>query len=179
MTKVINLFGSSGVGKSTTAALLFGNMKLKGIHCELVTEFIKTWAWEGKRVSKMDQLIILGEQIKREKLLYGKVDYIITDSPLLLCGIYEEYFSNKQKIYASEAAQAFLKHAQDNNIEFINFVLERQKSYDTRGRYETEEESNTIQIYIKDYLTKLDIPFSMIETDDQDRAGYILSTLGL
>jgi adenylylsulfate kinase-like enzyme len=38
---VINLFGGPGTGKSTLAAALFTDLKMKGINAELVTEFAK------------------------------------------------------------------------------------------------------------------------------------------
>lgn len=38
---VINLFGQPGAGKSTGAAYIFSQLKLRGINAELVTEFAK------------------------------------------------------------------------------------------------------------------------------------------
>ena len=38
---VINLLGSPGAGKSTTAARLFYELKMKGVKCELITEYAK------------------------------------------------------------------------------------------------------------------------------------------
>ena len=46
-TKVINLFGASGCGKSTGAAYIFSQLKLHGISCELVPEYAKDKVWEG------------------------------------------------------------------------------------------------------------------------------------
>ena len=37
MTKYINIFGGPGVGKSTTAALLFAEMKKSGLKAKLIT----------------------------------------------------------------------------------------------------------------------------------------------
>ena len=49
MTKVINLFGGPGAGKSTTAAGLFYEMKVRDIKCELVTEYAKDMTYEKQR----------------------------------------------------------------------------------------------------------------------------------
>lgn len=38
---VINLFGQPGAGKSTGAAYIFSQLKLRGINAELVTKFAK------------------------------------------------------------------------------------------------------------------------------------------
>lgn len=45
-TKVINLYGGPGTGKSTTAGALFAEMKFRGINCEYVQEYAKDKAWE-------------------------------------------------------------------------------------------------------------------------------------
>ena len=44
---VINLFGAPGAGKSTAAAYIFANLKMKGINCELITEYEKDKLYEG------------------------------------------------------------------------------------------------------------------------------------
>jgi adenylate kinase family enzyme len=41
MSKVINLFGGPGCGKSTLAARIFSILKLKDISCELINEYAK------------------------------------------------------------------------------------------------------------------------------------------
>lgn len=43
---IVNLCGSPGVGKSTGAAYIFSQLKMRGINCELVTEFAKDKVWE-------------------------------------------------------------------------------------------------------------------------------------
>ena len=40
-TKVVNLFGASGVGKSSGAAYIFPQLKMNGISCELVPEYAR------------------------------------------------------------------------------------------------------------------------------------------
>jgi ATP:corrinoid adenosyltransferase len=92
-TKVINMFGGSGIGKSTTAAGLYHQMKLQGLNVELVREYVKGWAWAGTKVNTYDQVYIFGKQARSEYMLYGKVDYIVTDSPILLSPIYDRYYN--------------------------------------------------------------------------------------
>ena len=38
---VVNLTGAPGAGKSTGAAYVFSQLKMRGINCELVTEYAK------------------------------------------------------------------------------------------------------------------------------------------
>lgn len=43
---VVNLFGTPGAGKSTGAAYIFSELKMRGINAELVIEFAKDKVWE-------------------------------------------------------------------------------------------------------------------------------------
>lgn len=181
MTKVINLFGGSGLGKSTTAAGLFHAMKNLGISCELVQEFVKEWAWDGTKIGPYDQLYILGQQSKRESRLYGKVDYIITDSPLLLSPIYEKYYNDYSIV--ENACHAFLNIAKNNGIQHIDVLLTRNKPFDTRGRYETEDQAKNVDTVVKEYLDTYygysDSSYIQLAATDESRVKLLLSLLGL
>lgn len=179
-TTVINLFGGSGCGKSTTAALLFARMKLLGMHVELVREYVKYWAWNDRKVKEHDQLYLLGKQSAYESMLYGKVDYIVTDSPVLLAGLYQEIRSNGQENYVTEAAKSFLSQSRRNGVSYRNFFLERSKPFDTRGRWETEEEAKEIDNFILNHLlnSEEERPV-MVNGPDETRDLEILQKLGI
>lgn len=172
MTTVINLFGGSGIGKSTTAAHVYVEMKFAGKHVELVREYVKTWAWRGEKIGPFDQVYLLGKQARYESQLYGKVDYIVTDSPLLLCPIYEKYYTGKDII--GQAAINFLKDAEDKGVKHLNFLLTRNKEFDPRGRYETLEQASQVDEAARQFLTDNNIPFVEISTSDRERAAEIL-----
>lgn len=82
MTKVINLFAGPGAGKSTTAAALFVLMKTEGYKVELVTEYAKELVYAEDWETLNWQPAVTKEQDARQRRLVGKVDWIITDSPL-------------------------------------------------------------------------------------------------
>lgn len=84
MTQVVNFFAGPGAGKSTSAAGLFFLMKSRGYRVELVTEYAKDLTYEESHGLMGNQLALLGEQDRRLRRLVGKVDFVITDSPLLL-----------------------------------------------------------------------------------------------
>src|SRR5512133_3821784 len=92
-TLVVNLWGGPGTGKSTTAAFLFALLKQKGYNAELVREYVKEWAWEKRQPGPLDQFYFFGKQSRRESLLYGKVDFIVTDCPVMLSAFYAYKFS--------------------------------------------------------------------------------------
>ena len=80
-TLVVNLFGTPGVGKSTGAAYIFSELKMRGINAELVTEFAKDKVWENNDEVFKNQAYIFGKQSYKMSRCRDKVDVIITDSP--------------------------------------------------------------------------------------------------
>lgn len=135
--KVVNLFGGPGSGKSTTAAGLFNKMKLAGHRVELVTEFAKDLTYEGAHCILGNQLAILGEQDRRLRRLSQKVDYAITDSPLLMGLIYVTP-PYDQQWFTDAVVGAF------NSYSNINIILRRVKPYQTYGRSQSELEARAI-----------------------------------
>lgn len=90
-TKVINLFGNPGSGKSTTASYLFSELKAKGYEVELVVDVAKDLVWDNDLYRLSNQLLVFSNQLQKLDRLIDKVDYAITDSPLLMqIGFYKE-----------------------------------------------------------------------------------------
>jgi hypothetical protein len=85
---VVNIFGAPGDGKSTTAALIFGALKHRSVKAELVTEAAKDWVWADAGSPLGWQPLLFGEQSWRVERLAGKVDVVVTDSPVLLCSLF-------------------------------------------------------------------------------------------
>ena len=110
------------------AALLFAHMKMQGLHVELVREYVKLWAWSGKQVRPTDQIYLLGKQSAYESLLYGKVDYIVTDSPVMLAGAYAEWHNGEAGSYVTAAANSYYNvSASDGTVRYLDYVLHRQE----------------------------------------------------
>jgi hypothetical protein len=158
------------------AALLFAQMKMKGLHVELVREYVKLWAWSGKQVRPTDQIYLLGKQSAYESLLYGKVDYIVTDSPVMLAGAYAEWHSGGAGEYVTAAANSYCKIAKESQgVKFLNYVLHRSKAFDPRGRYETAEEAERFDEFLKDYLAKNNREFLILHGTETEKVEAILT----
>lgn len=154
-TRVINLISGPGVGKSTMAAEIFSKLKRQNKNVELVREYAKDWAWDARRIEPAFQAHIFGEQTYRESRLYGKVNYLITDSPLSLCAFYQERYTNSS--YLRGAVQGFYNEAINNHrVVYWNIFLERDpiRPYRQEGRFEDQDEASAIDHEIYRYVDR-------------------------
>lgn len=161
-TVLVNLFGGPGSGKSTLAAGVFYELKTCGHNAELVAEYAKEFAWEEKPINKFDQITIFAEQMKREVRLLNQVDFIITDSPVLLGPFYEQHYNNGKSI-VEPLVRSYLQELKDLGIQSFNLMLPTPKHpYREEGRYQSEEEALKIHKAIEKfansrcYLAKLE-----------------------
>ena len=162
-TKVINFIGGPGVGKSTTAANLFAFMKQKDINCELVAEYAKGATWREAPSILKDQLYVFAKQHNAQFRLRGKVQYMITDSPLILSLHYGEHESEEFRK---------LVRVKWNEFNNINFYIKRTKTYNPVGRNQNEEEANEIARDIMDILEKERIDHTVIESNSDVKDIY-------
>ena len=165
-TIIVNLLGGPGLGKSTTSALVFAKLKQAGIDCELVPEFAKDLVWEARHETFNDQIYLFGKQQHRISRLNGKVDVIITDSPLIL-NIY--YGSNNKPLINLVISEV-------NKYNNRNYFLTRVKEYNPNGRNQTESEAREIDIELRSLLKKYKIKYKDI-IGDKDAADEIVKDI--
>lgn len=150
---LVNLFGAPGAGKSTGAAYIFSQLKMRGVNAELVTEFAKDKVWEESKAVFNNQAYIFGKQYFRISRCADKVDVVITDSPLLLSLIY-----NNDPVLGEEF-NAVVRRVM-NSYNCMNYYLTRTKKYNPVGRFQTEEESNEIADEIHQMLVNENLLFN-------------------
>ena len=146
-TLIVNLYGGPGCGKSTGAAYLFSKLKMAGVDAEYVTEFAKDKVWEGSQEAFKCQFYITGKQAFRISRCFGKVDVIITDSPIMLGSIYAN-ISGRQAL-----AKACIEEANRYAGNSVDIVLKRVKPYNPNGRSQTEQESKGIDDVVRSMLS--------------------------
>jgi hypothetical protein len=169
MALVINLIGGPGSGKSTTAAGLFFLMKLAGLKAELVVEYAKELSYDENWRDLKKQIHVLAEQERRQRRLVDKVDYIITDAPLLT-GV--AYTTDPRDFHAVQESAASLFATYNN----VNFVIKRVKPYATYGRNQTEDEAKALDRRLIDEIWA-DQPIDLIVSGDQSAPQVILDHL--
>lgn len=156
-TKIINLFGGPGAGKSTLCYGLVSRLNMikqeTKISAEMAPEYAKEIVWRGIPTLFDDQLYVFAKQHHRLVSLLGKVQIISTDAPLLNSLIYvnEKYPSFKPLVF-----EAF--HSMNN----INYYLRRVKEYDPNGRNQTEAEARQYDIKIRKLLDDNQIQYKEV-----------------
>ena len=155
---VANEFIVHNCGKSTTSSMLFSSLKLDDISCELINEYAKGKVWEGSLNTLDDQLYVFAKQYHRQFIVDNKVDYAVTDSPILLSLFYGK---NKSQTFKDLVLERF------NEYDNINIFLIRTKAFQQAGRQQNEEEAHAIDDAILEILDELGIKYYTVMADDK------------
>lgn len=142
-TLVVNLFAGPGAGKTTCAWEIASQLKKRGINTEYVPEYAKELVWDENYKALADQEHIFEVQANRINRLIGKVDVVVTDSPILFSEIYGINNSNnfKQRIWE--------EHDSHKNF---NLFINRGLRFEQQGRIHNLTESKEIDNKIKNML---------------------------
>lgn len=158
--KIINFYGEPGSGKSTLAASLFVQMKKNNYKVELISQYAKDCVYEDRHETLKDQLYIFAKQNHRLINCSKKnLDYVISDSPILLSVLYTFRADNSHLPINSFANFAYqLNRSYDK----VNFFILRDKliNYQNYGRLEDEKQL-------------LDIRQKLIHILDDAKESYI------
>lgn len=144
-TKVINLYAGPGAGKSTAALQICFELKKRGINAEYVSEFAKDLIYDGKEEMLKDQRYVTDGQYERLNRLRGKVDVIVTDSPLLLGQVYGKKSVDKE--YKDEIRNRY------DSFDNYNAFIVRGNNFTQKGRVHNLEESKQLDADVLQMLS--------------------------
>ena len=151
-TMVVNCYAGPGAGKTTCAWEVASQLKKKGINTEYVSEYAKELVWEGKYDVLENQEHLFAEQAKRLERLRGKVEVIVTDSPILM-----------SHIYGRNNSTDFTMRIDDEYKKYYNFNLfiKRGDTFQQAGRIQNLEESKVLDRKIMNMLKEKNIYFGV------------------
>lgn len=155
ITTLVNLWGGPGCGKSTTAAAVFASLKRRGASAELVTEYVKTWAWRGDTIGPWDDVYLTAKQLRHESALYGKVEYVITDSPLGLGALFERLYKPGQTTMQELCTSLRARQDACKYLSVVDCLVLRTRPYEQSGRWEDEAGARRVDDFAKEQLTAL------------------------
>lgn len=154
-TVVINAFAGPGAGKTTACHMVVAELKKRGYVAEYVSEYAKDLVWD-KNFEMLDgkehnQFEILKEQLHRMDNKIGKVDFIVTDAPVLLNQIYNQELTDYYK--------EMLTSINSDYSNFNFFVNRNKEAYEQEGRLQNLAESVEKDQEIKDVLSECEMEY--------------------
>ena len=163
-TLVINLIGGPCSGKTTIAAELFARLKKMGVHCELVSEYIKDRIYEENQTMPKNQIAIFGMEHYNISNKLGKVDVIVHDGSFINNIIYKteenKYFDD---LIISEYKRFW-------NLDF--FIKRGNIEFETYGRIHNLKQSKELDKTIKETYDSYEL--SYIEVESRDAVDKII-----
>jgi hypothetical protein len=167
VTLIVNLVAGPGAGKSTTAAGVFHELKMRGYNAEYVQEYAKDITWEDASRKLENQVYILGKQWHRLWRVATKVDVVVTDCPLFL-----------SLVYGENEPLCFMELVLNLTGRFENstYFIERKKPYVPLGRNQTESEAKEIDEVVLRVLDKHALRYTRIP-GDRTAVGRIVADI--
>ena len=163
-TLIINLIGGPCSGKSTIAAELFARLKKMGIHCELVSEYIKDRIYEENQTMPKNQIAIFGMEHYNISNKLGKVDVIVHDGSFINNIIYKaEENKHFDDLIISEYKRFW-------NLDF--FIKRGNIEFETYGRIHNLKQSKELDKIIKETYDSYEL--SYIEVESRDAVDKII-----
>ena len=159
---VINAYGGPGSGKSVACLDICSALKKAGYTAEYVQEYAKELVYENNmdmlNGTAANQFEILKEQLHRVDRLYDQVDFIVTDSPVMLNTIYNRELTPEYEFWVNQISEGYLNYS---------FFIERDASaFETEGRIHNLEESIEKDAEIKKMLDKNEIKYKSFERNN-------------
>lgn len=156
-TILINIYGGPGAGKSTTAAGVFYELKRIGYDCGLVTEMATELVYDEAFNVMNDQIYLFGEQWHRTFRMLGKVDFIVTDSPLLMNIVYNAF--------KDEEFDKFI-YSRIHKLKSLDFFINRSDAFSEVGRIHNLEQSKEVDKTIKELAKNNGIKLIELEQEN-------------
>ena len=167
MSRLIKLFGGPGIGKSSIAAGITYKLKKRHISANNPYEFPKKLAWDNNMEAISDQLYVFANQHRGIVSCYGKVDYIVIDSPILFSLIYHTLYT--LDFPANLYGESFRNLIVDLHKKYysLNILLERGETvHNDNERLQDYEQSLKIDKQCKKILEEHNIEYHTVKVGE-------------
>lgn len=148
MIRRVNLFAGPGSGKSTLSAKLFAQLKIRHFEVELVSEFIKTWAYEGRHPKSFDQYFVHASQLHAEDLILNHCQLLVTDSPLIMNAAYASFYGCEYSDILVDISLRF-----EAIFPSLNLFIKRSVPYNQNGRYQNSTQAVEFDEFLEKFIT--------------------------
>lgn len=109
----------------------------------------------------------------------GKVDYVVSDKPVLMDVYYARRYASPVVARGVEGmVRAFYEEVAAQGHRHVHVFLRRSKPYDPRGRYEDEATARSMDGELRQLLRDFELPHEEIGTDLAEVWGYCERLVG-
>ena len=162
-TKVINIIGGPGCGKSMFSAAMVLYMHLHSKTVETIPDYAKALVWQRNFEVLKNQYFIAQRQFEMLNLLDGQVQFLVTESSLPQALYYNETYESTICDVGKTRTQILKWQGMYDNI---NILVERgEKRYVRAGRFQEEEQARAIDRGLRDLLDRESIPYTILPPD--------------
>jgi hypothetical protein len=162
-TKVINIMGGPGCGKSMFSAAIVLYLHLHGKTVETIPDHAKALVWQRNFEVLKNQYFIAQRQFEMLNLLDGQVQFLMTENSLPQIMFYNESYEPNICDVAKTRAQMREWHRSHDNV---NILVERgEKRYVRAGRFQEEEQARAIDRGLRELLDREAIPYTTLAPD--------------
>ena len=109
-------------------------------------------------------------------MLYKKVDYVVTDSPVLMGTYCAQLFCPQSVSEGVRACSlAFYRQAAEDGHRHVHIFLNRTKPYVAAGSYQSESEAKDVDVGVQRLLTDLKFPIIECTTDEDNLRNLLVN----
>jgi hypothetical protein len=174
-TKVINIIGGPGCGKSMFSAAIVLYLHLHGRTVETIPDHAKALVWQRNFEVLKNQYFIAQRQFEMLTLLDGQVQFLVTESSLPQSLYYNETYEPNICDVAKTRTQILEWHRLHDNV---NILVERgEKRYVRAGRFQEEEQARSIDLGLRTLMEREAIPFTSLSPDIDAINGFAAGLL--
>ena len=179
--KKIALMGGAGCGKSTQCADFFAKLKSESISVEQVQEWVREGFSKGwiPRNNAWAQSTIYEEQKRKEDCIPTLIQYMVTDSPTLLCYVYalQDAKIPQDNYLIIKMYEKFLEDL--SRYDYV-FLCKREKPYVKDGtRTQTKEEAEKLDRTIIGILEQHNISYTVLSGTTTERSNKMREIIGV
>ncbi|MCB2008710.1 MAG: hypothetical protein KDH93_27115 [Rhodoferax sp.] len=162
-TKVVNIIGGPGCGKSLFSATIMLHLHQHHKTVEQLPDHARLLVWRGDHDALRNQYQIALQQFRLLELLDGKVQYLVSECSLPQLLYYNAHYAGNVCDVARTRAQILHWHGRH---ETINVLVERgDGAYLRAGRLQDEEGARAVDRELRVLLDREHIAHTIVRAD--------------
>lgn len=174
-TKVINIIGGPGCGKSMFSAAIVLFLHLHGKTVQTIPDHAKALVWQRNFEVLKNQYFIAQRQFEMLNLLDGQVQFLVTESSLPQTLYYNENYEPNICDLAKTRVQILAWHGLHDTV---NILVERgEKRYARAGRLQEEAQACAIDLGLRKLLDREGINYTALPPDIETINAFATSLL--